>query len=137
MHHEVLQAATEIVSAFLTRNEVPVDKLSSLITVVAKALADTPTELLAEKEAAAIRLSVGLHATDLVHYDHVVCAVCGFTGHMLRGHLKAKHGLTTEQYIKDYGLPEDILFTSPEYTKVRSKLAKQMGLGLSKHSSRK
>jgi predicted transcriptional regulator len=64
-----------------------------------------------------------------VQRDAVVCLECGWKGKMLRRHLSTRHGLTGEQYLKRWNLPSDHPLTAPTYSKQRSSLAKELGLG--------
>ena len=61
--------------------------------------------------------------------DHVACLECGFEGVMLRRHLQSEHDLTPEQYRHRWGLKQDHPIVAPEYSKRRSDLAKETGLG--------
>jgi predicted transcriptional regulator len=64
-----------------------------------------------------------------VQRDAVVCLECGWKGKMLRRHLSTRHGLTGEQYLKRWNLPNDHPLTAPTYSEQRSSLAKELGLG--------
>jgi predicted transcriptional regulator len=66
--------------------------------------------------------------------DYLVCMECGRKQKMLRRHLQTAHGLTPEQYRKDYGLPDSYPMTAPNYSEVRRRLAKASGLGRRKRS---
>jgi predicted transcriptional regulator len=64
-----------------------------------------------------------------VHRDFVVCLDCGWKGQMLKRHLNTGYGLTVEQYRTRWNLPREHALTAPAYSKRRSGLAKQFGLG--------
>jgi len=64
-----------------------------------------------------------------VQRDVVVCLDCGWKGKMLRRHLTTRHGLSGEDYLKRWGLPNDHPLTAPNYSVQRSNLAKELGLG--------
>ncbi|MDR1337569.1 MAG: MucR family transcriptional regulator [Rickettsiales bacterium] len=51
---------------------------------------------------------------------------------MLRRYIKRKFNLTPEQYRKKWGLADDYPFVAPNYSKMRSKIAKKTGLGKGK-----
>jgi len=53
---------------------------------------------------------------------------------MLRRHLKADHGMLPEQYRQKWKLPSSYPMVAPAYAKVRSGLAKQIGLGTNRVS---
>jgi predicted transcriptional regulator len=48
---------------------------------------------------------------------------------MLRRHLATDHQLTPDQYRQKWDLPRDYPIVAPDYAKVRSGLAKKIGLG--------
>ena len=57
----------------------------------------------------------------------LVCKECGYTGKQIHQHLKAKHGLTGEQYREKYGKNEILQegFIPPALKKVDSRLSKK------------
>ena len=48
---------------------------------------------------------------------------------MLKRHLMSDHQLTPEQYRQRWALPISYLLVAPNYAKMRSAIAKKMGLG--------
>jgi predicted transcriptional regulator len=48
---------------------------------------------------------------------------------MLKRHLMTDHQLTPEQYRQRWGLPNSYPLVAPDYAKMRSALAKKIGLG--------
>jgi predicted transcriptional regulator len=48
---------------------------------------------------------------------------------MLKRHLRRVHGMSPEKYRARWGLPADYPMTATGYSRVRSKLAKESGLG--------
>lgn len=61
--------------------------------------------------------------------DAVTCMACGFVGKSIKRHIFAKHGQTVEQYREYWGLKEGHPIVAPNYSAMRSQLAKQNGLG--------
>jgi predicted transcriptional regulator len=123
---------TNIVAAYVRRNQIGADQLPVLISTVHQALsglgklaADTGGE---RTPAVPIRRSV--------HRDYVVCLDCGWRGKMLRRHLNTGHGLSIDQYRARWNLPREHPMTAPGYSEQRSSLAKQIGLGLGRRASR-
>ena len=62
--------------------------------------------------------------------DHLVCLACGASFSMLKRHLNTEHQLTPVEYRERYELPRDYPLVAPDYAKVRSRLAKKIGLGI-------
>ena len=119
------ELTSEIVSAYVRRNQIATDQLASLISTVHQALANLvkpATETPGERKPA-------VSARRSVHRDYVVCMECAWKGSMLRGHLTAAHGLTANEYRARWNLKSDHPITAPGYSERRSTMAKQIGLG--------
>jgi predicted transcriptional regulator len=61
--------------------------------------------------------------------DHLICLEDGKHVTMLKRHLNSAHGLTPDLYRTKWGLPATYPMVAPNYAKVRSRLAKEAGLG--------
>jgi predicted transcriptional regulator len=126
------ELTTEIVAAYVRRNQVASDHLGTLISTVHQALAGLgkqPPETGGERTPAVpIRRSV--------HPDYVVCLECGWRGLMVRRHLATGHGLTVEQYRARWNLPREHPMVAPAYSERRSSLAKEIGLGRGRRAFR-
>ena len=126
------ELTTNIVAAYVRRNQIGADQLPILISTVHQALA-TVGKPVAELDreripAVPIRRSV--------HRDYVVCLECGWRGQMLKRHLATGHGLSVEQYRVRWNLPREHPMTAPSYSEQRSSLPKQIGLGRGRSASR-
>ncbi len=64
-----------------------------------------------------------------VKADFIVCLEDGKKLKMLKRHLMTSYNLTPAQYRTRWGLPADYPMVAPNYAKVRSSLAKEIGLG--------
>ena len=69
-----------------------------------------------------------------VQPDYLVCLEDGKRLKMLKRYLRTNYDLTPEQYRKKWGLPANYPMVAPNYAKVRSALAKKIGLGKLKFS---
>ena len=122
---QTTEITAEIVSAYVTRNNVAPDQLAPLIQSVygcINTLAEpTPTEVDAPEPAVSIRKSL--------RDDHLVCLDCGKKFKSIKRHLGTAHGLTPEEYRERWGLRSDYPVVAPTYAATRSKLAKSFGLG--------
>jgi predicted transcriptional regulator len=56
---------------------------------------------------------------------------------MIKRHLMNEHRLTPDQYRRRWGLPASYPIVAPSYAKVRSALAKKIGLGRNGAPARK
>ena len=64
--------------------------------------------------------------------DYMVCMECGKKQKTLKRHLQAAHGMSPDQYRRDYGLPDTYPMTATNYSEQRRGMAKQIGLGRKK-----
>jgi predicted transcriptional regulator len=126
------ELTTNIVAAYVRRNQIAADQLPTLISTVHQALVGlgkpaTETEV-DRTPAVPIKRSV--------HRDYVVCLECGWRAQMLRRHLDTGHGLSVDQYRARWNLPREHPIVAPGYSERRSGLAKQIGLGRGRRVSR-
>jgi len=121
-----LELTTDIVSAYLSRNPVPADQISDLISTVSSSLESLSSP---EVEPAPERGEPAVSIKKSLQNDHLVCLECGKKFKSLKRHIKASHGLTPQEYRERWGLKSDYPMTAPGYSEARSKLAKSIGLG--------
>jgi len=127
-NENLIVLASDIVSAYVSNNSVPVTDLGGLIGSVHQALsrltgdvAPVAVEETIEKPSAAqIRKSI----TD----NAIISFIDGKSYKTLKRHL-GTHGLDPHSYRQRYGLPADYPMVAPSYAAQRSALAKQIGLG--------
>ena len=121
----ILSLAAQIVSAHVSNNSVSTDQLARLINDVHRALTtvgQATIEPPLSEPAVPVKKSV--------FADHLVCLDCGRQFSMLKRHLTTDHQMTPDQYRQKWGLPSGYPIVAPDYAKVRSALAKKIGLGL-------
>lgn len=126
---QLIELVSDIVSAYVAHNPVPVAELPRLIEQVHATLRDVegapPAEPKAElKPAVPVRKSV----TD----DHIVCLEDGKKFKSLKRHLRTRYDMSPEEYREKWGLAADYPMVAPNYARQRSDLARKMGLGLQK-----
>jgi predicted transcriptional regulator len=126
------ELTTNIVAAYVRRNQIGADQLPILISTVHQALASLgkPVAQFDRERTPAVPIRRSIHR------DYVVCLECGWRGKMLRRHLATGHELDVAQYRARWNLPREHLMTAPAYSERRSGLAKQIGLGRGRRSSR-
>ena len=69
--------------------------------------------------------------------DYLICLEDGKKLKMLKRHLMTAYKMTPEQYRDRWGLPPDYPMVAPNYARQRSKLAKDIGLGIKGRGSGK
>ena len=118
----LLQLTTKIVSAYITKNPVAGADLRDLFAGICHSLATVEEQVTPKLEpAVAVKKSVTP--------AHIICLEDGTQHVMLKPHLRIAHQMTPEEYREKWGLHSDYPMTAPNYSLVRSKLAKQIGLG--------
>jgi len=120
-----LESATQIVAAYVRRNQVGSEVLPSLISTVHRGLAQLGTQ---PTEALAVRIPA-VSVRRSVQRDQVICLDCGWGGQMLKRHLTTAHGLSVEAYRERWNLARDHAVIAPSYSERRSGLARQFRLG--------
>jgi predicted transcriptional regulator len=123
-HEQLLTLASEIVSAHVRNNAVSTDQLPALIQQVFNALATVE-----QKTAEPPRPEPAVPIRQSIRSDHITCLECGKQFSMIKRHLANDHKLTPDQYRQRWGLPLSYPIVAPNYAKVRSALAKRIGLG--------
>ena len=67
----------------------------------------------------------------------IICLEDGRRLKMLKRHLKTAYSMTPEQYRERWGLPSSYPMVAPNYAKLRTGIAKGIGLGKNKKSQKK
>ena len=119
----------EIVSAYISNNSVPPAELAGVIGRVYAALVQIATGQSDAKAPAPAPLQPAVPVRKSITPDHIVCLEDGRTFKSLKRHLRARYGLTPDQYRAKWGLPPEYPMVAPNYAKARSDLAKAIGLG--------
>lgn len=125
----LIEMVSDIVSAYVAHNPVPVAELPRLIERVHATLSEIEgggaVEVKQElKPAVPVRKSV----TD----DHIVCLEDGKKFKSLKRHLRTRYDMSPEEYRDKWSLPADYPMVAPNYARQRSDLARKMGLGTSR-----
>ncbi|WP_407519719.1 MucR family transcriptional regulator [Methylobacterium oryzisoli] len=127
-----IELAADIVSAFVSKNSVPVAELPGLIAMVHTALGGLGKATAEEKPAA---LSPAVPIKRSITPEFLICLEDGKKFKSLKRHLRSRYGLSPEQYRSRWNLPPDYPMVAPNYAAARSELAKTMGLGQQRRKS--
>ena len=123
-HNELLELTTEIVSAHVSNNTLPVHELPQLIQDVYRTLSSV-----GGASASSERPQPAVPVKKSVTADYIICLEDGKKLKMLKRHLKTAYDMTPEEYRERWGLPRDYPMVAPNYAEHRSSLAKKIGLG--------
>lgn len=120
----MLRMTTEVVSAYVGNNSLPVGQIPDIIRAVHHSLNTLQGDResgTAAKPAVPVRRSVTP--------DFIVCLEDGRKLKMLKRHLRTTYNMTPEDYRAKWGLPADYPMVAPNYARQRSDFAKRIGLG--------
>ena len=123
----VLQEVVTIVSAYFSHNAMPAADLPGFITAVHASVVrlSTPPVPVEEKQPDNPAVAVKRSVTK----DYIVCLEDGKKFKSLRRHLSSFHGMTPDEYRAKWSLASDYPMVAPAYSAVRSRLARDSGLG--------
>ena len=127
------ELTAEIVSAYVSHNQITPPDLGTLVGAVASELrkvgatVEQPPE---SKPAPAVPVRRSIRPY------HLVCLVCGKPQKTLKRHL-ATHGLTPAQYRERFELKADYPMIAPNYARQRSEIAFHLALGRLKKPARR
>jgi len=122
-----VELTSNIVAAYVGNHVVPVSELHTLIADVHAAVSSTSVpaavEVIAEKQKPAVSVRKSLQD------DQLTCLECGNGFKSLKRHLMTHHSLTPDEYREKWDLSVDYPMVAPAYAQLRSRLAREMGLG--------
>ncbi|GJE62060.1 MucR family transcriptional regulator [Methylobacterium trifolii] len=121
-----IELAADLVTAYVSNNNVPVSELPSVIASVHAAVAGLANPTSAEP--AGPEKPTPAQIKKSITPDALISFVDGKRYKTLKRHLTT-NGMTFEEYRARYGLPSDYPSTSPAYSAQRSELARSLGLG--------
>jgi len=122
----LLQMATTIVAAHVSKSTVPAAEIPRLIGEIYQALTGLANGRAAIGNG---RQDPAVSVKKSVTPDYIICLECGRKQKMLKRHLRTAYGLSPEQYRERWSLPAEYPMVAPNYAKKRSSLARQIGLG--------
>ena len=122
-HSELLTLTSDIVANHASNNAVPSTDLSALIETVFNTLSGlgAPPAKREQEPAVPIKKSVTK--------KFIICLECGKEQKMIKRHLHNAHDTNPVEYRAKWGLAHDYPMVAPVYAALRSKLAKDIGLG--------
>lgn len=121
---DLLTLTTQIVSAHVANNTVPVSDLPQLIQEVFRTLTSVGTvPAVPERPQPAVAVKKS------VTPDYIICLEDGKKLKMLKRHLRTTYNMTPDEYRSKWGLPPDYPMVAPNYAAQRSDFAKKIGLG--------
>ena len=120
------ELTADIVSAYVSNNNVRAEELATLISEVNSALKEAPN---GKAKPAPEPQEPAVPIKKSVTPDYIISLESGQKFKSLKRHLMNSYGMTPDEYRAKWGLPRDYPMVAPNYAKSRSELAKTMGLG--------
>lgn len=122
---DALEMTVEIVASYVANNSIESEALPDLIRSVHSAITSlsgaAPIQSSAQDPAVPVVKSVTP--------DFLFCLEDGRKLKMLKRYLRTRYEMTPEEYREKWALPADYPMVAPNYAKLRSRHAKQIGLG--------
>jgi predicted transcriptional regulator len=128
----LVELASDIVSAYVSNNSVQTSELPALIAEVHASLASISS---GGQQAPEQPLVPAVPVKKSVQPDYIVCLEDGKKFKSLKRHLRTSYDMTPGQYRQKWGLGPDYPMVAPNYAAARSELAKSMGLGQKRRKS--
>lgn len=128
------QLTAEIVSAYVSNNNIAPADLATLITTVGSQMAKVGREIelpVGEKPEPAVSVRRSIQP------NHLICLLCGKAQKVMKRHLAVQHDLTPTQYRQRFGLKPNYPMAAPNYAQQRRELALKLGLGRPKKPARR
>lgn len=122
---ELLEMTVEIVSSYVANNALQAGALPDLI----KTVHATIMGLTQHTAVPAEKLEPAISVAKSVTPEFIICLEDGRKLKMLKRYLRTRYDMTPEEYRAKWNLPADYPMVAPNYAKLRSRHAKQIGLG--------
>ena len=119
----LVSLSADIVSAYVSNNNIQAGDIATLISGVHAALANV-----GKPPAEPVKREPPVPINRTIKGDHIISLEDGKPYKSLKRHLTGR-GLTPAQYRAKWGLRPDYPMVAPEYSKRRSELALSLGLG--------
>ena len=125
-HSEMLRMTTDVVAAYVARNDIAANNIQDVINTVYSTLRniDHPQNDLKSEP-----LKPAVSVKKSIQPDYLICLEDGKKLKMLKRHLRTMYNMTPDEYRSKWGLPPDYPMVAQNYADQRSAFAKQIGLG--------
>lgn len=124
---EILHMTTDIVSSYVSNHQLPSENIPEVISIVFQGLKAVLSGAHVTSEGKQPAVSISKSITP----DYIICLEDGKQLKMMKRHLRSTYNMTPEEYRRRWNLPPNYPMVAPNYAKVRSKYAREIGLGKS------
>jgi predicted transcriptional regulator len=123
----LVEMTVEIVSAYVSGNEIDATEVPGLISSIFGTLSQVEGNI--SVPVAAKDQVPAVSPKKSIFPDFIICLEDGKRFKSLKRHLRSSYNLTPEEYRAKWGLSSDYPMVAPNYAAARSQLAKKIGLG--------
>jgi predicted transcriptional regulator len=123
---DFVEQSANIVAAYVSHNSVSPADLPKLIAEVNSALQSLRS---GSRPWAPVRREPAVSIRKSVTPEYLICLEDGKKLKSMKRYLRSVHHLSPEEYRQKWGLPPDYPMVAPNYSSIRSELAKTNGLG--------
>ncbi|QOF74260.1 MucR family transcriptional regulator [Aminobacter sp. SR38] len=122
-----VEFTARVVSAYLSNNPVPLSDVGDLIAIVHRSTVDMnlPGGRFSNRQ----RLRPAVPVESSVTGDYIICLEDGRRFKFIKNHIETIYHLSPAQYREKWNLPSDYPMVAPNYSALRSRMAKELGLG--------
>lgn len=121
----LLRLTARVVSSYVGAQPLPRNELVALVGSV-------HTSLVSLRQERRPSLVPAVPVAESVKPDYLVCLEDGLRFRTLKRHLAVAYGMTPEEYRAKWHLPANYPMVAPNYSRLRSRVARNIGLGGSK-----
>ena len=122
-----IEIIADIVSAYVSNNSMRASDLPDFITSVHASIKSLVNGEVEPQPAPPPVPAVPIKKS--LTQDHIICLEDGKKFRSLKRHLGTVYNMSPDEYRAKWGLPKDYPMVAPGYSEIRSKLAKDIGLG--------
>ncbi|TPW30156.1 MucR family transcriptional regulator [Martelella alba] len=134
MPENISSLTANIVTAYISRNDVSADELPALIASVQRALGQPDQAGQSSHGETWSQPNSGqtpaVPVAQSLENDYIICLEDGRRFRSLKRHLKSQYNMTPDEYRIKWGLPPEYPMVAPSYAARRSHIAKDIGLGV-------
>jgi predicted transcriptional regulator len=129
VNNHLIDKTIELASAYVSNNSVSVDEFPRMLESIHHKLKSFQEEGPSLNGAESLMLKPAVSIQKSIQPDYLICLEDGKKLKMLKRYLRVNYNMTPEAYRKKWGLSQDYPMAAPLYSKRRSEIAKDNGLG--------
>jgi predicted transcriptional regulator len=122
---DILLITSDIVSAYVANHQVAPESIPEIVNIVFQSLKAIRSGSHVAPEGKQPAVPIAKSVTP----DYIICLEDGKQLKMLKRHLRSAYNMSPEEYRRRWNLPPNYPMVAPNYAEVRSRYARDLGLG--------